>query len=138
MFIKVDTNKRVFVTSDTHFGHKKLQLSWRRYYNSIKEMDFDILSKWNKVVNPDDVVFHLWDVCYGTPTIDLNQLNGIKYLILGNHDYYRMDKLGYQKIFTNIAHSCELSYNKETYIVNHYPLVTWNREIYGTKHLYGY
>ena len=51
-------------------------------------MDQTLIENWNSVVGPNDYVFHLGDFCFkGSPYWDkmLNQLNGHKFLILGNH-----------------------------------------------------
>ena len=49
-----------------------------------------LVENWNNVVTPDDVVYILGDVVMGKRAENLpvlNDLNGYKVLILGNHDY---------------------------------------------------
>lgn len=76
-----------FFTSDLHFGHKKLCENLR--HMSIEENDRLIISNWNKVINKRDLVFILGDITMEKPKLIegyMQQLNGIKYVIGGNHD----------------------------------------------------
>ena len=60
----------------------------RRGFKDEFEMDDYIVEQWNSVVKKKDVTWILGDVTFekSTPYILLNQLNGIKKIILGNHD----------------------------------------------------
>lgn len=75
--------KRVFFTSDTHFGSARtLELS-RRPFADVEEMNRTLVANWNRTVNPGDDVWHLGD--FG----DLKwvpALNGTIHLILGNYE----------------------------------------------------
>lgn len=85
---KFDCNK-VFFTSDCHFDHANIIKYCSRPFESADEMNRQLILNWNKVVQWDDTVFILGDFCFGQKTRwekILPQLNGNKYLILGNHD----------------------------------------------------
>lgn len=78
-----------FFTSDTHFGHKNIIKYSNRPFADFEEMDAKIVAKWNKLVGPTDVVYHLGDVALGPSErwdSILNSLNGYKVLVVGNHD----------------------------------------------------
>ncbi len=81
---------RIFLVSDTHFGHENIIKYCNRPFKSAEEMDWEMVRRWNDVVRPDDHVWHLGDVYMGCERgyIDnlLGQLKGKKRLILGNHD----------------------------------------------------
>jgi calcineurin-like phosphoesterase family protein len=82
---------RIFVTSDTHFGHKKIIEfeAKARPYSSIKDHDEDLIKRWNSVVTPNDTVWHLGDVLFGRDGFNVvRRLNGVKKLVMGNHDRY--------------------------------------------------
>lgn len=81
-------NPKVWVISDTHFGHTNIIQfeKEKRPYSSIEEHDLDLLKRWNDVVHPRDTVWHLGDVYFGDGWKVLSQLNGYKKLVLGNHD----------------------------------------------------
>lgn len=81
----------VFFTSDTHFLHKKV--AEIRGFHSVEAHDGFIVQQWNELVRADDIVWLLGDV--GIPgkgktdsdVLDLvDQLNGRKHLVTGNHD----------------------------------------------------
>lgn len=83
-----DDGTGLFFVSDTHFGHEAILHYAKRPFSSVEEMDQAMIDNWNKVVGPNDYVFHLGDFCFkGSQYWDriLNQLNGHKFLVLGNH-----------------------------------------------------
>lgn len=76
-------------TADTHFGHKNVIPYCNRPFASVEEMDAELIRRWNFLVKPDDVVFHLGDFAFCGAIragIILSELNGLKVLIRGNHD----------------------------------------------------
>lgn len=82
---------RIFVTSDTHFGHRRiLELCRGGYgFSSIEEHDEHLVQAWNATVRPKDTVWHLGDVAFGRQNLAiLSRLNGLKKLVMGNHDEY--------------------------------------------------
>ena len=85
-------------TSDTHFGQQRtLELSCRPFADLV-EMDLTMMSNWNKVVRPDDVVYHAGDfgeVSNQQYVIDLlSNLNFKKlYWTLGNYDRKAFDQI---------------------------------------------
>lgn len=80
---------RVFLTADTHFGH--LKVTTFRPYATVEEHDRDLIARWNAVVKPKDTVWHLGDVYFRDGHEALLQLNGVKKLVLGNHDTHPLD-----------------------------------------------
>lgn len=80
-----------FFISDTHFGHKNI-LEYEkdaRPFKTVEEMNECIIERWNSVVKPKDIVYHLGDFAFGKHNIRIaERLNGDKKLILGNHDMY--------------------------------------------------
>ena len=125
---------KVWVTSDTHFSHKKILGHYQRFYDNIADMNADIAKKWNEQVGDGDIVLHLGDVALGRVD-DLPDLHGYKILVKGNHDYHR--KFVWD-IFDEVHDYLEVVHNGNMFILNHYPLVHWNRERHGTKMLYGH
>lgn len=73
----------------TLVSHDKDFLWGKRGFRSIEEHDETIIANWNRIVKPEDSVFHLGDTFlndmdYGIEC--LNRLNGTIYLVQGNHD----------------------------------------------------
>lgn len=97
----------VFLTSDTHFGHAGVcrflnpDGSKLRPWNDYNEMDEAMVKLWNETVRPKDHVYHLGDVVINRRALPiLERLNGIKVLIKGNHDVFRLEE--YAKHFVDI------------------------------------
>lgn len=80
----------IWLTSDTHFNHFNIIGYCNRPFSNVGEMDWELVRRWNAVVQPQDKVYHLGDVymnaSHGYIDNLLSQLNGHKRLILGNHD----------------------------------------------------
>lgn len=78
-----------FYISDTHFDHKNIIAFDDRPFQTVEEMNSALIVNWNKAVSSSDVVYILGDFHWGKakewPEI-LEQLNGQKELIRGNHD----------------------------------------------------
>jgi calcineurin-like phosphoesterase family protein len=87
----------IFVTSDTHFRHANI-LKFidsttgeliRPGFETVDAMDEHIIERWNSVVKPGDIVYHLGDVVMGDKEwfkSNWPRLNGSKRLVIGNHD----------------------------------------------------
>ena len=144
---------KIFFVADTHFGHK--MMARKREFDSIEAMDEALIANWNLCIQPDDHVFVIGDVSWynaDKTSHILERLNGIKYLIEGNHDWpCAKDKC--RKFFKMVADRIELSVIdpestmndkhpkevKEQFIVlDHYPLLSWNKAFHGSLHLFGH
>lgn len=77
--------ERVFVTANQRFGSRKYALlrmggEEDEAKQKVKEMDSLLIRRWNEVVSPGDVVYHLGDLACMTRFSDirklLQQLNG--------------------------------------------------------------
>jgi calcineurin-like phosphoesterase family protein len=56
--------REIFVISDTHFGQAKAIEYFGRPFASREEMDETMIERWNAVVRPQDIVYHLGDVFF--------------------------------------------------------------------------
>lgn len=78
--------------SDTHFKHANIIKYCNRPFKDTTEMDEILILNWNRLVKPEDKVYHLGDVACGYGGDDkvlgqlLARLNGHKRLVVGNHD----------------------------------------------------
>jgi calcineurin-like phosphoesterase family protein len=59
-----------------------------RPFFTVAAMDEEMIRRWNEVVAPEDIVYHLGDVAMKVQAIEriLPRLHGRKILIVGNHD----------------------------------------------------
>ncbi len=87
------TFSKIFITSDTHFGHDKIHA-----FEPIREElrladkfegtpDEYLVHKWNEQVSKGDLVIHLGDLHWSSFEHVADKLNGTILLVLGNHDH---------------------------------------------------
>ena len=87
----------IFVISDTHFNHANMlrfeDKDGKKFrgdlFKDVDHMNETMIDNWNKIVTPQDKIYHLGDVYFGAQKKAdeiLSRLNGKKRLIVGNHD----------------------------------------------------
>ena len=111
--------EKVWFTSDTHFGHKKIIQYCNRPWNHGKDsngeivvtdddvlnMDNEMILRWNTVVGENDIVWHLGDFALGGKHVAervFPQLNGRINLVMGNHDHWKINwyyDLGFNRVY---------------------------------------
>ena len=123
---------KIFITSDTHFGHDREFLFGPRGFTSIEEHDQEVIRRWNSVVSPDDVVYHLGDVMLNDNAHGmecLRQLNGQIKIVPGNHDTDSRLKLYAQLENVEVMPmAISLKYKKYNFYLSHHPTLTSNLE----------
>jgi len=112
---------RLLAIADNHFYHKEIIKHCNRPFQDYDEMNAHMIKKWNAVVQSEDRVIIVGDFFWskaGKEKFDdlLAELNGVKGLILGNHDGW--SKSFYLSKFTFVAD--RLDWNQ--FIFTHYPL----------------
>lgn len=79
----------IYFIADTHFWHRNIIEYEKRPFQSAEEMNEAMIRNWNAVVKAGDTVVHGGDfaLCKKMEAkIIAEQLNGRKFLVLGNHD----------------------------------------------------
>jgi calcineurin-like phosphoesterase family protein len=137
--------ENIWFTADTHFGHANIIKYCNRPFKSAEEHDEVLIKNWNSIVSPHDRIYHLGDFGFerkGYLERILDQLNGVKYFIRGNHDgSMRGGLLNY---FTTTGHYKEIKIKdeemdlKQNLILFHYPIESWNKKMHGSWHLHGH
>lgn len=83
---------KVFFTSDLHFGHENVIRFDNRPFETVEEMDAELIRRWNAKVDKGDLVYVLGDMIWKTRNSDaetlIRSLNGQIILIKGNHDRF--------------------------------------------------
>lgn len=120
-----------YYISDTHFFHERLNQHMDcRGFADAKEMNEYMIRKWNDKVKPKDEVVILGDLSIGKAEETnelLESLNGILYLIVGNHDRkYIDDPKFHRERFVWIKPYAELKDNKRKVVLSHYPIMCYN------------
>ena len=126
--------------SDLHLSH--LNMAKRRGFETIEEHDEHIINSWNSVVGKRDVTWILGDITMekSSPYPLLNKLNGIKKVILGNHDKPQH----VPELLKYVNHVCAVQYKtfkNQNIIFSHIPIhpkeldYRFNINIHGHTHL---
>ena len=134
---------KIFFTSDMHIGHKNVLKLSDRPFDSIEQHDKAIIDNYNKVVGKDDLCYILGDISWNQSLNEykriFSQLNGQKYVILGNHDskksLLRCEKEG---LILGVSESKIIRYGTKFFYLSHYPCREWAGYFRGYYHLYGH
>lgn len=126
-------------TSDTHFGHANILKYDNRPFCDIKEHDSELIRRWNAVVKPADVVYHVGDFSWHTKGAQadnvLSQLYGTKILVYGNHDSKAVKKSQY---WAKVTPYEEVTIEGQKICLFHYRMVVWNRSHHKSWALHGH
>lgn len=133
---------KTFVTSDLHFWHNNIIGFCNRPFGSVEHMNDVLIKNWNSVIGPHDHIWFLGDFSFGdyeqTKSI-LDQLSGIKHLIVGNHDRKgRAQKLfnrDWKQWFVDKHDYFRLKTNEGKFVLCHFPFASWER---GYVNLHGH
>lgn len=142
--ICIDSGKKVFFTSDTHFSHTNIIKYCSRPFESVDEMNEALIKNWNKVVPKDGIVFHLGDFGFmGSQKFKeiTDRLNGKIYLVIGNHDW-KMLKDGSMARFETVSQQLYIQVEGQKIYLNHFPMLTfagcWREPDRCTWQLFGH
>lgn len=144
---------KVFVTSDTHFGHDNIIKYCNRPFSNSEEMNKSLIERWNSRVSEADTVVFLGDFAMGRGVTEqlivsiLNRLNGYKFMILGNHDMPSKYSIGLKAIVeknqlekvticNEQIHS--FKHGHVEFVCCHYPLAEWDQKHRGSVNLHGH
>lgn len=126
--------------ADTHFGHVGILEQAMRPQRDIDTHDREIIANWNAVVKPTDTVWHLGD--FAGEEVDFAQvqsvfgkLNGIKRLIVGNHD---SDDVCTKLAWASVDDMRTVVVPGGKIVLRHYPFREWDGYFGGTLHFHGH
>lgn len=127
----------IFFTADTHFGdHRTINIQ-KRPFDSVDVMNRVLIERWNTVVGPDDVVWHLGDVARRGSDVPalLDRLNGTKHLLRGNND---PDATVAANGWESAGNYAEIETDGYRLVLCHYPFRGWNGQHRGALNLHGH
>lgn len=133
-----------FITSDLHFEHRnilKFSPTTRGQYKDTLEMREGIITSWNSKVAQDDIVYILGDVAFcgaKLATELMGRLNGIKVLVVGNHDEKLVLNREFCDQFVEVTHYKTIVHNGVYIVMSHFPFLRWDRKHYGSVHFHGH
>lgn len=132
--------EQVWFTSDTHFCHENIVRFSNRPFRDAKEMNEEIIRRWNETVPEDGIVFHLGDFCLGGSkewNDIMYRLHGRIYLILGNHDF-RNIKHAFMSRFEMVTQQMTIRVGGQSIILNHNPFLAYGGSYRDTWQLFGH
>lgn len=132
----------LWISSDHHIGHKNIlrYCPDTRPFDSVEEMDEEIIRRHNSLVMPDDIFYMLGDFSFSNEkrTTDvLKRMNGEKHYIFGNHCKVMHGK-GVVKQFEWMGKYKEIKVDKQDVILFHFPILEWNKCHRGSYHFFGH
>ena len=145
---KID-HKKLFFTSDPHFFHSNIIKYCDRPFENATKMNKELIENWNYAVPEDGHIFMLGDFAMNVKTDGIKwvmeQLNGTKYLIIGNHDRKNVARGHIGAMWQDVADIMEISVADEEIsggyqklVLCHYPMLTWNGSHRGSWQLFGH
>ena len=118
--------------SDPHFHHRNMAI--KRGFKDEIEMNEHIIKMYNSVINKKDTCYILGDITMEKANYEiLNRLNGIKNIILGNHDEGQHTKILQQ--YVNKIYGM-LDY--KGFILTHCPVHPSQLEFRYSKNIHGH
>lgn len=130
-----------YYISDVHFGCQN------KFEGRTLEHDKIIKENWNRIVHNDDNVYILGDVGKEGGNKEneylceiISTLKGNKYLIQGNHEKLKDNRL--RQLFVEIVPYKEITDNyngmSHNIVLCHYPILMWKNQHKKWIHLYGH
>lgn len=129
---------KLLLTSDLHFMHTNVLKFCKetRPWENVDDMTEGLIEHWNSVVDPEDEVLDLGDMffCNKDKIAEiLPRLNGNITHLYGNHSKTLRNQFN-----INAYDYLEFIYDKTHIVACHFPLRSWNRQHYGSIHIFGH
>ena len=119
----------IYFTSDWHFNHDKDFIWKKRGYNSVEEMNNDLINKICSTLDEGDELWVLGDLVMGDIDKAAAVLSRIPYsvhFLVGNHDTLRRVNLYDSLGWVNHERAIQVTDGNWDFYLSHYPTVTMN------------
>ena len=126
--------------ADMHFDHEAIIAYDNRPFDSVSQMNDEMIRRWNAAVGADDLTWIVGDFCMGDGDrwrALLRELNGKKALIIGNHDDPESVRAA-ADLFEDVAEYRETADGEQKIVLCHYPIPSFKDHYFGTVHFYGH
>ena len=131
----------IYYTADLHLGEKSVMELCKRPFSTVEEMDETIISRWNETISKRDHVYIIRDVTSrlsDNSPVYLDRMNGIKHLIIGNHDRKNLAVPRFAEQFESIDEYLVIKDHQHKVVLFHYPIAEWQGYFMGYYHIYGH
>lgn len=115
----------LWFTSDHHFNHANIIKYCDRPFIDVEHMNEEMIEKWNYKIHPRDTVHYIGDLGFFRdkdkgmlPETVFSRLNGLKHLILGNHD----ERPTKQLAWVSIEKLYRIKVQGQQIVMCHYPI----------------
>ena len=119
----------IYFTADWHFNHDKDFIWKKRGYNSVEEMNDDLINKICSTLDEGDELWVLGDLVMGDIDKAAAVLSRIPYsvhFLVGNHDTLRRVNLYDSLGWVNHERAIQVTDGSWDFYLSHYPTVTMN------------
>lgn len=126
----------IYFTADWHFNHNRDFIYKFRGFESVWDMNEAIVERHNKIVEPDDIIYCLGDLCLGGGSFEnlkqckkmISSMKGHFKIILGNHDTPTRIQMYSEcwNIDSILGFADIIKYNNYHFYLSHYPTMTAN------------
>jgi len=135
----------IWFTSDHHFSHGAIRGYVNRPFDTVEEMDEEMIARWNETVAIEDTVYYVGDFCLGDYEqwqYYRNRLNGKILFVPSDHDrkwvreaaLFRVDLPLYI-----LSPLYELHIDKHTTItLCHWMMRSWPKSHFNMWHIHGH
>ena len=131
-----------YFTADPHFGHANMIRLASRPFSDVEEMDKVLVRNWNSTVKQEDEIYIIGDFSWYSDPEKVNsllkKLNGRKFLITGNHDYFLKNKNFDRSQFVWIKSYAVIKHEGTKLVLFHYPIEEWDGFYRGSVHIHGH
>jgi calcineurin-like phosphoesterase family protein len=136
--------KKIYITSDLHFGHVNVIDYCNRPYRDIDAMNTSFINKINSL-DDGSILYHVGDWCMN-PNRGIDAMMSIKKsikvnIIKGNHDLFKNKHLTVIDSFDNIniiGDYKEIKSCGQKVVLFHFPILQWNKKQNGSIMLHGH
>lgn len=141
--------RKLWLTSDEHYGHRRIISYQSRPFESVEDMDREIIARHNSLVAPTDTVIHIGDFSFGKSADfarTASALSGTHYFMDGSHDRSMREffsapssRLEYPSL-NLLPKLFEFTYGKTKVVLCHYALHSWWASHHGPSsvHFHGH
>jgi calcineurin-like phosphoesterase family protein len=144
--------KKLWVTADEHYGHRRIIGYQSRPFGTPEEMDAELIRRHNCVVSAADTVIHVGDFSFGRAADfhrTASSLHGVHFFMDGSHDRSMREFFSSPDYETHRLQSphikllpklFEFTYGKTKVVLCHYALHSWwaSHHRGSSVHLHGH
>jgi calcineurin-like phosphoesterase family protein len=113
----------IFVISDLHFDDADVLSEYNRPFDSVDDMNNELISRWNEVIGSEDTVYHVGDLTVkeseSAALYRLAQLSGNIELLDGNHR--PIQRSAFERSKLPIQRSTTIEYSGYNFFLTHKP-----------------